>query len=138
MVADIKNAFLYGDVKRELFVKLPVEDPRRNDGSKTARLLKAMYGTRDAPQVWQDHICTVLAGRGFQESIGTAGVFQHNEIMLELAVHVDDLLCAGPTCHLEWFAAELLNRFELTYQILAPETLEVQEVCYLGRTIRWK
>ena len=53
MVIDVKGAFLYGKTKRNVYIWLPSEYPNSQMGF-MGKLDKAMYGTRDAPQVWQD------------------------------------------------------------------------------------
>jgi len=52
MVLDVKRAFLYGYIEEEIFIELPPEDPMYGKGY-LGKLVKAMYGTRAAPQVWQ-------------------------------------------------------------------------------------
>ena len=54
MLADVKTAFLYGDARRSLYVELPPEDPLAASGRYVGMLERAMYGTRDAPMIWQD------------------------------------------------------------------------------------
>ena len=45
---DVKRAYFHAPVKRNLFVELPPEDRDPADGDCVGRLLKSMYGTRDA------------------------------------------------------------------------------------------
>ena len=55
MLADVKTAFLYGDAKRSLYVELSPDDPLAASGPYVGKLERAMlYGTRDAPMIWQD------------------------------------------------------------------------------------
>ena len=56
MLADVKTAFLFGDARRSLFVELPPEKPLAAFGRYVGKLERAMYGTRDAPMSWQDHL----------------------------------------------------------------------------------
>ena len=46
-VIDFKRAYLQAEVKRDIYVELPEED---KEVGTSARLHKAMYGTRDAAQ----------------------------------------------------------------------------------------
>ena len=64
MLLDFKRAFLYGEAERELYVELPEDDCRRDGGRCVGLLRKAMYGTRDAPAVWQRLVRKVLTGLG--------------------------------------------------------------------------
>ena len=51
MALDFSKAFLYGDMEREVFIELPDDDVRKSGGAFVGRLLKSMYGLRDAPQI---------------------------------------------------------------------------------------
>ena len=58
---DVKGAFLYGQAKRHVFVRL-------TDG-RLAKFVKSLYGTRDAPQIWSDHMGDTLAKLGLERSV---------------------------------------------------------------------
>jgi len=64
MVLDVKRAFLYGNIQEEIYVHLPAEDPMHGLGH-VGRLVKAMYGTRAAPQVWQEVVRQNMTAIGF-------------------------------------------------------------------------
>ena len=64
MVLDIKRAFLYGDIERDVYIELPPEDPK-SGGNIVGRLLRTMYGTRDAPQGFQKFMHRILGRLGF-------------------------------------------------------------------------
>ena len=53
MVMDVKCAFLYGKMRRNIYIELPTQDERYGDKNLVGKLVKAMYGTRDAPQIWE-------------------------------------------------------------------------------------
>ena len=56
MIVDVKKAFLYGKINRSVYIELPQEDPMSSSGLYVGKLVKAMYGTRDAPMVWQGEV----------------------------------------------------------------------------------
>ena len=64
MTLDFSKAFLYGNMEREVFVELPDEDSRKHESDCVGRLLKSMYGLRDAPQIWQKVVKNMLKARG--------------------------------------------------------------------------
>ena len=68
MVLDVKCAFLYGRTPRDIYIELPDEDPMSADKDYVGKLLKAMYGTRDAPAVWQEEVRALLITLGFTQS----------------------------------------------------------------------
>ena len=45
MVMDVKCAFLYGEIRRNVYIELPHTDPRSGDKTVVGQLKKAMYGT---------------------------------------------------------------------------------------------
>ena len=108
-VADVKTAFLYGDARRSLYVELPPGDALAASGRYVCKLERAMYGTRDAPMIWQDHLRRTLLDMKFKESVSHPGVFQHETQDIFICVHVDDLLRTGLRADLEWLKKQLLK-----------------------------
>ena len=53
---------------REIYIELPAEDPLAAEGKYVGRLKKALYGTRDAPQLWQKELGSTLKDLGFKDS----------------------------------------------------------------------
>ena len=51
LLLDIKKAFLYGKISRNVYIELLAEDPMSEGGGGhlVGKMDKAMYGTRDAP-----------------------------------------------------------------------------------------
>ena len=68
MVIDIKRAYFYAPAQKDIFVRLPPEDPRAKDPNVCGRLLKSLYGTRDAGANWH------LAYSAFLKDPNCAGI----------------------------------------------------------------
>ena len=49
---DIKRAYFYAPVRREVYIKIPEEDLLPGEENMVGRLKMSMYGTRDAAQNW--------------------------------------------------------------------------------------
>ena len=109
MLADVKTAFLYGDARRSLYVELPPEDPLAASGRYVGKLERAMYGTRDAPMIWQNHYRKTPLDMKFEESVAHPGMFQHETRDILLCGHVDGLLCAGLRDDFMWLKKQLLQ-----------------------------
>ena len=137
MLADVKTAFLYGDARRSLYVELPPEDPLSASGRCVGKLERAMYGTRDAPMIWQDHLRKTLLDTKFKESVTHPGVFQHETRHILLCVHVDQLLCTGGRDDLLWLKSQLLRRHELETKLMGDDDDMEKEAVYPGRTLEW-
>ena len=139
MLADVKTAFLYGDARRSLYVELPPEDPLAASGQYVGKPERAMYGTRDAPMIWQDHLRKTLTDMKFKESVIHPGVFQHETRDIFLCVYVDDLLCKGIREDLIWLKKQLLKEYELETKLMGEDDDDDMEkkAIYLGRTLEW-
>ena len=69
MVLDIKRALLHGLVTRTIYVEFLEAEGGRHVG----RLVKTLYGTRDAPVAWQRVVKNDMALLGFEECKVTSG-----------------------------------------------------------------
>ena len=136
MLLDFKRAFLYGEVERELFIRLPPEDERAEGGEYVGVLKKAMYGTRDAPAVWQRLVRKVMLQLGFHASRTAACVYVHRTRGLQVVAHADDFLVTGPKVESMALKAQLQRDYEVDGDILWTDADEKKEGRFLGRTIR--
>ena len=116
-----QTAFLYGVARRPLYVELPPEDPLSASGRYVGKLERAMYGTRDAPMIWQDHLRKTLLDMKFKESVAHPGVFQHETRDILLCVHVDELLCTGVRDDLLWLKLQLMKVYELETKVMGDD-----------------
>ena len=137
MLLDVKKVFLYGAIQRKVYIELPSEDPERKGGQMVGMLHKAMYGLRDAPQVWQEEVRRLLGELGFVESVTAPCVYYNSVTGVRLVTHVDDFLCIGPRRELKQFHTELANTLELKCELLGPGQGESRKGSFLGRTIEW-
>ena len=63
MVLDIKRAFLHGYCTRSIYVELP--ESESEGGKYVGKLIRALYGTRDAPLAWQTVVKKDMKELGF-------------------------------------------------------------------------
>ena len=96
MVMDVKRAFLHAQVTREIYIELPEEAKNEDDGDVDGKLLKSLYGTRDAPQNWQAYVDSLMRELGFLPGVAHPCVYRHTVRDLQVVVHVDDFACLGP------------------------------------------
>ncbi|GJX41166.1 putative ribonuclease H-like domain-containing protein [Tanacetum coccineum] len=63
---DVKSAFLYGTIKKEVYVYQPpgFENPQFPD--KVYKVEKALYGLHQAPRAWYETLSTYLLENGFR------------------------------------------------------------------------
>ena len=72
----MKRAYAHASAQREMYVEVPVEDPRLVEGA-FGRLKLALYGTRDAASLWQECLADHLKSIGFVRGVSIPRVFVH-------------------------------------------------------------
>nr|GEX51988.1 putative ribonuclease H-like domain-containing protein [Tanacetum cinerariifolium] len=91
---DVKSAFLYGNIKEEVYVCQPTgfEDPDHPE--KVYKVVKALYGLHQAPRAWYETLANYLLQNGFQRGKIDQTLFikrQKGDIML-VQIYVDDII----------------------------------------------
>ena len=87
---DIKNAFVQGDLKEEVWIGQP-EGYTTNPGL-ACRLIKALYGLKQAPRTWHNRLHEELIAMGFTSSEADASLYAHQTEEAFITVYVDDIL----------------------------------------------
>ena len=106
MVLDAKKAHLHAKAERDLYVELPAEA-----GGGYARLIRSLYGTRDAPALWEAYAAAQLQALGFQRGRSNACVFFHPGRGLRCLVHGDDFVVTGSPVNSHGFSEVSSIRF---------------------------
>lgn len=57
---DVKNAFLHGDLKKEVYMKLPPCFQISSEMDKVCKLKKALYGLKQSPRAWFERFRTTM------------------------------------------------------------------------------
>lgn len=137
MCLDIKTAFLYGKARRQVFLELPDEDPDCGDLDCVGQLVRSLYGTRDAPQIWSDLFAEAMIKWGFSRSKLMPGVFYRKEKDLLACGHVDDVICSGSSENLRWLQDMIAQEFEFKATVIGPDEFDKKEATFLGRRLTW-
>lgn len=77
------------------FIEHPPEDAKGSDGTKIGKLRKTLYGTKDAPSIWQDEVTKVMRDIYFVARTLQSMVFTHLKYDLMVLAHVDNFLGVG-------------------------------------------
>lgn len=133
MLFDVKCARLYRNMRRIIYNEVPRQDPKLGDGLTMGRL-KAMYRTRESPQIWEDTVTGNMVGLWFTASGLHSLIYWHSQRHKIVVTHIDDFLCIGETRELRWLFGVLQKENDLKHQILDPDSQE--EVRYLHRVVR--
>ena len=97
---DVYNAFLQGDLDDEVYMQLPQGLSRQGEcggGNIVCRLVKSLYGLKQASRQWNMKLSEALIQSGFIQSSMDHSLFirkKGNDIVIIL-VYVDDMLVTG-------------------------------------------
>ncbi|KAG7549162.1 Retrotransposon Copia-like N-terminal [Arabidopsis thaliana x Arabidopsis arenosa] len=95
---DVTNAFLHGDLDEEIYMSLPQGyTPRQGEclpKKPVCRLIKSLYGLKQASRQWFHKFSGVLLQHGFLQSLFDPTLFVRldSEGFLALLVYVDDIM----------------------------------------------
>ena len=132
---DVRSAYSHAKSRRELYVALPNEDWEEG---KCGKLLKAMYGTRDAAQNWEYAYVEALEAMGFTKGKATPCAFYMKERNLRLVVHGDDFTVLGMEEDLDWFRRKISEVFEVKFRgRLGPAERDDKCIRILNRVVEW-
>jgi hypothetical protein len=106
--ADIKTAFLHGEMDAEVYMQQPEGYEEPGSGG-ACRLLKTRYGLKQAPRAWALKLKAALAGMGFTPSAEDPGMFTGTlkGEQVWMVTWVDDLVIAAKS---KQTIAELIRR----------------------------
>jgi Reverse transcriptase (RNA-dependent DNA polymerase) len=91
---DVTGAFLFGDLEEELYMSLPPGFGDSEHPDYVCKLKKSLYGLKQSPRIWHQHLCSYLASLRFRPVSHTECVFEHLDIgkCVRMLVYVDDAL----------------------------------------------
>lgn len=111
---DVKTAFLYGDVKEDIYMKPPegLDVPP----NLVCKLNRSLYGLKQAPRCWNQKFDNLLKKFGFINSYADRCVYlgNVNNNKIYLLLYVDDgLLMSSSKESLQKVICELKDNFEI-------------------------
>jgi len=109
---DIKGAFLYGSLNKEIYMKLP---SGCEESGLCACLNQSIYGLKQSPRQWHRKLTRFLTLLGFKSAKFNPCVFIYVDKQLVVAICMDDLtLCRPDGPDRENFKTSLKKEFELS------------------------
>jgi hypothetical protein len=98
--SDIGNAFLESNIDFDIRMSLPVGlEEALHMQKMEARLLKGLYGLKQAGRLWYEKLARLLIEYGFERSIYDPCIFSFHDGLdiVKIACHVDDMLIISNT-----------------------------------------
>ncbi|WVZ95787.1 hypothetical protein U9M48_041510 [Paspalum notatum var. saurae] len=94
---DVKNAFLHGELDKEIYMEQPKGFQSKIHPEYVCKLKKALYGLKQAPKEWYGKIGEFLIQNGFKVDPSDSSLFvKSKEGRLAIVlVYVDDLIITG-------------------------------------------
>ena len=94
---DVKAAYLKSDLDEEIYMMLPKAN--KDDKAQFVRLLKSIYGLKQAGKLWFENIRGVLLANGYTQCLCDQCVFTkyipEEGIDIDICLYVDDLLISA-------------------------------------------
>ena len=112
---DVDTAFLYGELKEEIYVTQPEGFINPLHPNHVCRLKKSLYGLKQAPRVWFETIDSFLKEHGFYKvhADPCIYIFITSSGKAIIFLYVDDLLIAATFCFLDPIKLLLNQRFRM-------------------------
>ena len=94
-VIDYTNAFPQANIDTEIYVEPPALFGSRKGEDKVLKLRKSLYGLKQSPRTFYQHLSQGLKNRGWTPSAIDPCLFMKQKMIC--VIYVDDTIFAGPT-----------------------------------------
>lgn len=122
---DVKNAFLHGDLEETVYMKPPPgyikagfrfckdhnDDTHHANTGQVCKLLKSLYGIKQAPRQWFAKLKTALTSHNFNQSKTDYSLFTKHDALgfVAILIYVDDLIITGDNMNAITSAKQVLS-----------------------------
>ncbi|KAJ9567352.1 hypothetical protein OSB04_003318 [Centaurea solstitialis] len=114
---DVKNAFLNGDLTKEVYMKQPPGYVHPSHLNHVCRLRKALYGLKQSPRAWFHRFAVFITSLGFSSSKSDSSLFvyHHGRDTIYLLLYVDDIILTASSPDLvNRVISRLSSEFKMT------------------------
>ena len=94
---DVKNAFLHGELKEEVYMEAPQGFTDRFAEREVCLLKKSLYGLKQSPRAWFGKFTLAMNKYGFKQSNSDHTLFlkRRGNLITCLIIYVDDMIITG-------------------------------------------
>eukprot|EP00971_Amphidinium_carterae_P114672 2271823-Amphidinium_carterae.1 len=131
-MSDIQSAFLNTPVQPGTTILVKPGPECEQDTSILWKLNKQLYGLRDLPQKFQQHLSTILKQLGLRQLRSDQCVYHNND--MTVMVYMDDLLLIGDDDKIKTFLKKLESQLQLKHM---TKLQREQPLVFLGRQIQY-
>ena len=108
---DVKCAYLNGNLREEIFMKLPADI----DGKiQIVKLNRSLYGLKQSGKCWNDEFSNQVSEMGFRSCSVDPCLYFNKDIEIFMILYVDDILLIGPnTSNIDQIKAKLSEKYKM-------------------------
>ncbi|KAK0589611.1 hypothetical protein LWI29_016288 [Acer saccharum] len=94
---DVNNAFLHGDLAKEIYMSPPPGLRRQREENMVCLLHKSLYGLKQASRQWFTKFSEAICSAGYEQSRADYSLFtrKRGKSFTALLIYVDDILITG-------------------------------------------
>ncbi|XP_071687777.1 uncharacterized protein [Rutidosis leptorrhynchoides] len=94
---DVKNAFLHGELKEEVYMEGPPGFSSNFKAREVCRLKKSLYRLKQSPRAWFGRFTLAMKNYGFKQSNSDHTLFlkQRNNLITCLIIYVENMIITG-------------------------------------------
>jgi hypothetical protein len=128
---DVKTAFLNGELEEDIYMDQPQGFVQDGKEHMVCKLKKSLYGLKQSPRAWYQHIDMFFSHEGFSRSQADHSLYvkQMGEYLLIVIIYVDDLIILASNVRiLKWLKSRLEDEFEMSDLGELHYSLELQKL----------
>jgi hypothetical protein len=93
---DVNNAFLHGELQEDVYISIP-DGVQGNKPNQVCKLLKSLYGLKQASRKWYEKLTSLLVREGYKQSNSDYSLFTmtHKDDFTALLIYVYDIILSG-------------------------------------------
>ncbi|GJW51621.1 putative RNA-directed DNA polymerase [Tanacetum coccineum] len=94
---DVKNAFLHGELKKEVYMEAPPGFSQHFKHREVCKLKKSLYGLKQSPRAWFGRFTLAMKKYGYKQSNSDHTLFlsHRGDRVTCLIIYVDDMIITG-------------------------------------------